>query len=297
MDQFRFFLGEAWEYLVRGRGTTISSLVALTAVLFLLALVLLVTHNVQLLAEHLQSRKGMTIFLQDGAGEARALELQRLLAGFGEVGEVVLGDREAALAEIEADLGGFPVAVTLGENPLPQTLIVTLTSEAATSPGTLERLAREIRGYPDIEDVVYGGEWVALLDRNLKTLYSANLAVGILAAVACFLVLLNTLRLVFLGRRETVRILKVVGATDHFIRSPYLLLGGMKTLIAAAAALLILAAARALFDAFLPGARFVPAGWQALFLAGAVLLGTLASLVSIQPALRGLETRRDEVVR
>ncbi len=297
MTELRFFLSEAWEYLIRGRSTSFASVVALTAVLFLLALVLLVTHNVQVLAERLQSRKGITVFLADGVPEARAREIQGLFERFGEVGSVRLVDREQALSEIERDLGGFPVASTLGENPLPWSLVITLTPAAAGRSGAVQKLAGELRAYEDVDDVVFGDQWVATLDRNVRTLYSANLAVGILAALAVFVVLLNTLRLVFLGRRETIRILKVVGATDRFIRSPFLLLGGMQCFLSGALALAVLAGVRVLFDAFLPGIRFVPAGWQALFLLGTFLLGMLASLVTIEPALRGLETRREDVVR
>jgi cell division transport system permease protein len=297
MSQLRFFIAEAWEYMVRGRGTTLASVVALTAVLFLLALVLLATHNVQLLAGHLQSRKGLTVFLADGVGEERAHELATIFSGFGEVSDVRFVDREQALEEIEQDLGGLPVASTLGGNPLPYSLVVSLTPQAAARPGALQSLAREIRGYEDVDDVIFGGEWVEMLDRNLRTLYSANLALGLLAAAAVFVVLLTTLRLCFMSRRETVRILKVVGATDRFIRSPFLILGGMQCALAAVLSLAILGAVRAFLESFVPGVAFLPAGWQALFVIGSSLLGVLASLVSIEPALRGLETRREEVVR
>jgi cell division protein FtsX len=175
--------------------------------------------------------------------------------------------------------------------------VVTLTPSAAARPGALQSLASEIRAYEDVEDVIYGEEWVEILDKNIRTLSQATVAVGGLAAVSVFVVLLTTLRLVFLGRRETVRILKMVGATDRFIRLPFLILGGMQSVISAGLALVVLAAARAVFDAFLPGARFLPPSWQALFLLGSFVFGVLASLVSVEPALRSLETQREEVVR
>jgi cell division transport system permease protein len=297
MIQLRFFIGEAWEYLIRGRGTTLASVIALSAVLFLLALVLLVTHNVEVLASRLQARKGMTVFLGDGVSAERGRELQRLFSNFGEVKEVRFVDREEALTQVEQDLGGFPLASTLGENPLPHTLIVALTPQAAAQSGVVQRLAGEFRKYEDVDDVIFGDEWVATLDRNLRTLYQVNLAVSILAAVAVFVVLLTTLKLVFLGRRETIRILKVVGATNRFIRSPFLILGGMQCLLAGVVALVFLVAARMLVETLIPGIAFVPPSWIALFLLGAFLLGTVASLVSIEPALRGLERRREEVLR
>jgi cell division transport system permease protein len=297
MAQLRFFLAEAWEYFHRGRGATFSAVLALTAVLFLLALVLLAMHNVQSLAGRLQSRKALWVFLVEGGTEERARGLQEAIGRFGEVSEVKLVDREEELAEIERDLGGFPVVSALGENPLPQSLVVTLTPAAAARRGALQSLASEIRGYADVEDVIYGEEWVEIMDKNIRTLSRATLAVGGLAAVSVFVVLLTTLRLVFLGRRETVRILKMVGATDRFIRMPFLILGGLQSIFSAGLALVVLAVARAVFDAFLPGARFLPVSWQALFLTGSFVFGVLASMVSVEPALRSLETQREEVVR
>lgn len=297
MRELQFFLSEALEYFFRGRGTTLASVVALTAVLFLLALLLLATHNVAVLAERVQERKGMTVFLDEGSTEVRARELQNLFASFGEVQEVRFVHREQALQDLEMDLGGFPVASTLGENPLPHTLVIALTPAAAGRPGEVQRMAAEIRAYEDVDDVVYGDEWVESLDRNLRTLFTANLTVGILGSMAVFLVLVTTLRLVFLSRRETVRILKVVGATDRFIRTPFLLLGGLQCALSSVIALTFLAVVRAVAVTFIPGVRFLPGGWQFLFLVGAFVLGVVASFVSIEPALRGLESRRDDVVR
>ena len=201
MSRLRFFVGEAWEYLLRGRGTTLSSIIALTAVLFLLALVLLVTHNVELLAGGLQARKGLTVFLAEGVSEERARAVEERLAGFGEVAEVRLVDREEALAEVEQDLGGFSVTSALGENPLPHSLVVALTPAAAAEAGVLQALAAEIRSIDDVDDVVFGDEWIEMLDRNLRTLSTATFAVGALAAISVFVVLLTSLGLVFVSRR------------------------------------------------------------------------------------------------
>ena len=297
MSRFRFFFVEAWDYLLRGRGASLSSVLALTAVLFLLALVLLVTHNVRELAGRLEARKGLTVFLAEGIDHAEAMGVQETISGYGEIESVRIVDRDVALAEIEEDLGGMAVTPILGENPLPYTLVVSLTPAAAARAGVLQRIAADLRGLEPVEDVIYGDEFVDSLDRNLRTLYSANLAVGVLAAISVFVVLLTTLRLVFLGRRETIRILKMVGATDAFIRTPFLILGALQSCLAATLALLILAATRAVLESFLPGIRYLPAGWQFLFLLGAFVFGALASLVSIEPALRRLESQREDVVR
>jgi len=297
VQQFRFFLTEAWEYLWRGRGTSLASIVALSAVLFLFALVLLVTHNVVAWSGQLSAREGITVFLADGVSDLRARELQELFAGFGEVGEVRFVSREEALLSLEQDLGGLSVNDALGENPLPNTLVVSLTSAAAAQPGATQRLAAEMLNYDDVEDAVFGDEWIDALDQGLRRLRVANLAVGFLSALAVGLVLFTTLKLVFLGRRETIRILKVVGATNRFIRSPFLVLGALQCLLSGGLALLLLFGARAALSSWLPGFAYLPPSQIALFLLGSVVFGLIAALLAIEPALHGVEQDRQEVVR
>lgn len=297
MRELRFFLGEAWDYLVRGRGTSLASVIALSSVFFLFALVLLITFNVRVLANQFEARKGLTVFFEEGVSEDRARQLGDIFAGFGEVGEVVFVDRERALRELEADLGGFPVGTTLGENPLPHSLVLHLSDESTGRRGVLQDLALEIQSYEDVEEVIFGGKWVETLDRNLRLVRIANVSVGTLASVAVIVVLLTTLRLLFVGRKETLRILKVVGATDQFIRLPFLFLGAMQCSLAAVLALVLILGAQWFLDAILPGMRLLPLGWQVTFLLGAAALGFGASWVAIEPSLRKLEKRREEVLR
>lgn len=297
MNQLRFFFGEAWEYLMRGKATSLAAGVALSSVLFLFALVLLVSHNVRQIAGEIQLRKGLTVFFADGVTEARANEMAGIFEGFGEVSGVEFVHREQALKQLENDLGGFPVASTLGENPLPHSLIIALTPESAARAGSLQGLAHEIQAYDDVEEVIYGDEWIETLDANLRLVRLAILVVGGLAALAVAVVLLTTLRLLFVGRKETLRILKVVGATDQFLRTPFLFLGAMQCLFAALFALLLLQGAKFFFDAFLPGVRALPIAWQVLFASAAAVLGVFASYLAIEPSLRRLERVDDEVVR
>lgn len=297
MRELRFFLSEAVEYLIRGKGTSFASVFALSSVLFLFALVLLVTHNLASLSHRLSAREGITVFFHEGLGADRAQELCRVFAGFGEVESVRFVDREEALAELERDLGGFSIAATLGDNPLPHTAVLSLRPEAIERGSALPSLAAELRRYEDVEDVVFGDEWVGNLDQALRRLRLSSVVIGALAALAVGIVLFTTLKLVFIARRETLRILKVVGATHRFIRSPFLLLGGLECLLGGGIALGLLELARRFLDTWVPNVSFLPAGTVALFLGGAVVYGVLAALLAIEPALRGLETRRDELLR
>jgi len=295
MSRFRFFLSEAWEIMWRDRAGTMASLTTLTAVLFLLAVVLLAGHNIRGQAQSLESRKGLEVFLTDEVPPERIAELEKAFRSFGEVGDVRYRSRGDALREIEQDLGGIDVVGAMGENPLSPSFQISLTPQAAGRAGVLQQLAKEIGSYDGVDEVVYGGSWIETLERGLKNLYLATAGAGILAAVAVLLVLWNTVKLAFLRRREAVRILKIVGATSGFIRTPYLLLGGIQTAFAALLALGLAALLRLALVQMMPGVRFLPLMWGALFLGGAVLLGIMSSVASVEPALRNLE-RRDEAV-
>lgn len=293
----RFFAREAWEYLIRGRGTTFASVVALCAVFFLFGLVLLITYNVRRAAEGLEARKGLTVFFLPGVGEERAREIAQVFRGFGEIASVEFIHKDEALADLELELGDFPIGTALGDNPLPHTLLIDLQPEARTRPGAVQELAHELSGYDEIDEVVFGDRWMKTLEENLRVVRMANLSVGILSALAVCLVLLTTLRLLFVGRRETLRILKVVGATDQFLRMPFLFLGGLQCLLAGALALVSLEGARLFFSALFPGVVPLPVGARLGFLLGSAVLGCLASYVAIEPSLRRLEQESDEVMR
>jgi cell division transport system permease protein len=295
MSRFRFFVGEALEMLARDRAGALASLTALTAVLFLLAVVLLAGMNVRGLARNLEERKGLEVFLSDGVDSLRVRELEGIFRSFGEVQDVRFVSRDAALEEIEQDLGGIDVVGALGENPLSPAFQITLTPAAASRPGVLQELAREMGEYEGIDEVVFGGSWIETLERGIRNVYLTTAGAGLLAAIAVVLVLWNTVKLAFLGRLPTVRILKIVGATSAFIRTPYLLLGSLQTAFASVLALGLAAFVRFAIGQMMPGLRFLTPATIALFIAGAILLGMLSSFAAVEPALRNLERRSESV--
>ncbi|MCA9754347.1 MAG: permease-like cell division protein FtsX [Candidatus Eisenbacteria bacterium] len=297
MNQIRFFATEAWDYLVRGRGTSLASVVALCAVFFLFGLVLLITFNVRRAAEGLEARKGLTVFLAPGVSEERAKELVNVLEGFGEIASVTFVSKDDALEDLERDLGDFPIGTALGDNPLPHSLLVEMDPAARSRDGAATALAHELGSYEEVDEVVYGEAWMESLEHNLRVVRIANLTVGILSAFAVVLVLLTTLRLLFVGRKDTLRILKVVGATDQFLRMPFLFLGALQCLLAGALALVSLEGARVFFEALFPGVVPLPVGARLTFLFGSAVLGCIASFVAIEPSLRKLEQDNDEVMR
>lgn len=282
---------------VRDRAAGVASMTALTAVLFLLAVVLMAGHNVRGAARALEARKGLEVFLVDGVPTDQIEELAVAFKSFGEVADVIFVPQEEALRDVEEQLGGIDITDAMGENPLSPSFRIELTPSAAARSGVVQELAREIGAYEGVDEVLFGGSWIESLERGLRNVYLATAGAGLLAGIAVLLVLWNTIKLAFFGRRDTIRILKIVGATPGFIRTPYLLLGTLHATFASLLALILAGGVRFAMAAMMPGLKFLPVGWVFLFLLLSILLGLASSLASVEPALRTLERRHEAITR
>lgn len=290
MKALLFFIQEAQSSLQRNFSASLAAITAIGAVLFLLLLLMLLSHNVLLLADRLSERKGVSVFLDPEITSERRAELEHHFSGFAEVRAVRLVTRDEALRDLEAELGGPGLAETLGGNPLPDVLQITM-HPAADDIATLRRMAGEIEAYEGVEDVLFGERWVEALDRGLLMIHRANAVTGILAVVAIVLVLANTLRLIVIMREDQIAILKMIGATDAFVRSPFVAAGVLLCLSGALFSLALLYAGYAAGGRLLPGLKFLPPGSILLFLGGVGLIGIAGSLATVELSLRQLERR------
>ncbi len=288
MRALLFFVAEGWSSLRRNPAASLAAITALAAVLFVLILFLLLSRNVLVLAGRLEERKGLSIFLDSGLPPERVAELQQHFTGFREVKELRFVSRADALRDIEEDLGVTQIADALGANPLPDAFLITPRPEASDA-ATLERLAVEISAYEGVEDVLFGKRWVSALDQGLTMVRRANLITGGLAILAIVLVLANTLRLLVLMREEQLAVMKVIGATDPFLRAPFVTAGVGLCLVAALLSLLCAYAGFVATRAMMPGLRFLPASWVLAFLAGVGVAGVLGSLLTVEVSLHRLE--------
>lgn len=290
MKALRFFIQEAWSSLRRNFSASLAAITAIGAVLFLLLLLMLLSHNVLLLADRLSERKGVSVFLDPEITVERRAELEQQFTDFVEVRLVRLVTRDEALQDLENELGGPGLAEALGENPLPDVLQIS-PAPGADDVVTLRRLAHEIESYEGVEDVLFGERWVEALDQGLAMIHRANAITGILAIVAIVLVLANTLRLIVIMREEQISILKMIGATDAFVRAPFVIAGVQLCLIGALFSLLLLYVGYSAGGRLMPGLVFLPTGSILVFLGGVGLIGIAGSLATVEVSLHQLERR------
>jgi cell division transport system permease protein len=137
-----------------------------------------------------------------------------------------------------------------------------------------------------VEDVRFGRDWVEKLDRLRAIAGAVGFAIGAAFALVAVIIIGTTIRMAVLQRSREIAIMRLVGATDGFIRMPFLLEGLLKGLLGGALALGLSYGAWALIDTWLIRAAFFTPSQAALGIAAGGFIGLLGSLVSVGRHLR-----------
>ena len=193
--------------------------------------------NLQGLAHSLASDPQLSAFLALDASRADVKRIEARLKQHAGVREARFVPREQALKELKTATGLGDVVDSLPQNPLPDAFVVV---PRETGPRSLEKLRDEVSGWPKITHVQLDTAWAQRLEAGLRL---ARLAVWLLATLFAFAlvaVTFNTIRLQVLTRREEIEVSKLIGATDSFIRRPFLYFGTLQGLAGGLAAWIIL---------------------------------------------------------
>lgn len=240
----------------------------------------------------------LSIYLKDGVTEQQARSVLDRVRQRRDVASAELITADEALKEFGHDSGFAPALDALKENPLPHTLVVKPRSQDA-GPAHLDSLANDLRQLPEVELVQLDTAWVQRLQAILDGVQRAVLLVAILLSVGVVLIVSNTIRLDILGRRDEIEITKLVGASDGFVRRPFLYTGTWYGLGGGAcAALVTFIVLAALAEpvgriARLYGSHFRLEGLDILglgtLLAAGGALGWVGSFISASRHLRAIE--------
>ena len=179
----------------------------------------------------------LTLYLPQTAtdDEARAV-VARVVYETGPSAKVDYVTRAEALGRLKAELGELSGALDgLPENPLPPTIEVRLVGRQ-TAAG-VRALADRLGRLQGVVEVDYGREWLDRLEALLGAIRWVVLGVGALVAAATILLVSNTIKLTVYARRDEIEIMKLCGATDAFVRAPFLIEGAVQGLAGALLAL------------------------------------------------------------
>jgi len=179
--------------------------------------------NVSQLSASWDSPAQISLFLQDGASDERASDLQAELAAREDVAQARFVSRSEALEEYRTPAGFADVLDSLENNPLPHVILVSPADSAQQSAALA--LRNQLQEHPDVAEAVLDMEWLQKLNRLMELGRRLVLAVGGLLVLGVLLILGNTIRLAIESRRDEIVIVKLVGGSNAFVRRPFLYTG------------------------------------------------------------------------
>jgi cell division transport system permease protein len=251
--------------------------------LFAFGLFGLVAINIRKALEQVEERVEVRAFLEDSTDIESVAAAMKDIAEFPEVSRVAYVSKEQALERARKEMGEFADVFEAGV--LPASIEVYLKT-GMRDPTTVKSVADRIRTYHFVDDVRYGEEWVAKLYRLRNIATVAGLALGIAFAAVAIIIIGATIRMTVLARAKEISIMRLVGATDMFIRLPFLIDGLVKGVLGGLLALVFVWVANRVVNEYFIQTIFFDREMIFLGVVGGALMGVLGSLVSVGRHLR-----------
>ncbi len=266
---------------------SVSTITTMTLSLTMLAALSLVSANLSEVLTSLQSELEVAVYLEQGANDEQLLSTVR---AWPEVQAVEYVRSDQALADLVSDLPALSRAASFVENPLPDTLLVRLFDPSLTN--TVRFRLEQLPGVDEVDDSSQAVDTFLAVYDALRV--GGSILVVVLLSAALFAIV-NSIRAAITARREEIDVMRLVGASRGFVRSPFLIEGVLLGLISATVSLGLVipgyqfgVARLAEQFTFVPFVRD-PAllGWIAGALAAlAVLVGFVGSAIGLSQFLR-----------
>ena len=269
----------------------------ITVCLLVLGAFLVIFFNLSRVLDEWTEENHITVYLDDTVASDNASDIKERIAGFEEVEGVTYISKSEALHIVKEALQIHDDSFEgLEVNPLPATLEIQLKKKFLSSKGVESFIAR-IRTFKEFKEIQYDKEWIKGFSAFFRLFRIGSLAIGIGLLFAALLIVSNSFQLGVYARKEELEIMKLVGATDSFIKVPFFLEGIFQGLLGSlvSAGLLysiyqvVILKLGPFFSVFMRelDPSFLPLSFIFGLIIGGTLMGMLGSMVSMRRALKG----------
>lgn len=237
MHRLVYFIRAALNNISQNLLVNLVSTGTIAIALLILSGFFLVQVNLQNVIRASAQDLAVTVYLKDGLSPAALDRLKKEAAGLAGTASLRYVSKEEALAELKSRLGDQGALLEgLEENPLPASLELTLNPEFGDKEA-VKKIRNKLQRLEGVDDVVYAWDWAEKLAVFVDFVRLASLVVGGLLFLAVVFIIANTIRLTVLARREELYIMRLMGASESFIRLPFLIEGVLQGFFGALAAL------------------------------------------------------------
>jgi len=278
-------------------GSYITSVVSISLVLFTLGMFGIIVLNASKLSDLIKENIGFEIIMKEGVREAAIIQMQKMLDANPHVKSTYYITREEATKRLAQDLGeDFIQWLGNDENPLLPSIEVKFRAEWANS-DSLRMIEQRLLQNSDIKEVYYQKSLVDLINQNIRRIGLVLIVFVLLLLTIAVALINNTIRLTVYARRFLIRSMQLVGATEAFIRKPFIINAMIQGFVGAVLSLLLLSGMLYLAVQSIPElAQLQDSTMIAILYGSILLLGILLTGFSTFFALRKyLRTQTDKL--
>ncbi|MCR2043915.1 permease-like cell division protein FtsX [Anaerosalibacter massiliensis] len=289
---FKNVLKQGFQGMWRNRGMGLASVGSITAVLVILGMVLIMILSINNIVNETQSKfDEVQVFLEDSVKEEQIEEIGNKIKSFGGVKNLSLVTKDDAMKIMKEDLGdkGYSFEGLEDENPLPNSYTIQLENIEYA-----DKVVENVKDIKGIEGVKYYKDVINKLISTANYIRVAGIiAIAILMFISVFIIS-NTIKITVTARKKEVNIMKYVGASNGYIRGPFIIEGILLGLIGAVLSILIVnygyeyifhfinERLYVIFTVYLVAPYTLLKDISIMFVAIGVGIGTLGSLVSLK---------------
>jgi cell division transport system permease protein len=236
----RYSFDEAFASLWRGRRSGLLSTLTGMVALSVLGGVMLVTSNLQSIADEWSRNAEVSVYLQDDISGENQAAVERLVAPGTVVATYEFVSKPKALERFKQTFADLASTVaTLDGNPLPASFEVRL-QPSSRSGSVLDDFVTRLRAAPGVADVRYDHQWLDRLLSTIRVVRTFGLVLSAFLVAAAALTVGNVVRLALFARRDELEIMELIGAPQAFVKGPFVAEGLLQGAIGALGALVFL---------------------------------------------------------
>jgi cell division transport system permease protein len=254
--------------------------------LLMLAVFLLATDNLLKFIGHAQRDTQVYVYLEDRLDDDEIQRLQHRLLAMKEVDAIIFISKEEALAEFRTQLDeNENMLDALETNPLPNSFRVKLKPEY-NNKASITYFAGQVSQLGGVEETRYGKEFIEKFTRIITGVYYVDIVVGFIVILSAIFIISNAVRLTVISRKNNIQILRLVGATNRFITTPFIVEGAFQGGIAAIFSLLLLFVITVLSRRVVPELSFFSFEKSAIYMGTCIAIGAIGSFTALRRYLK-----------
>lgn len=221
-NSFGYLIGEGFRSVAKQKKMTSASIIIMCATMFIFGAFYLIGENVNFVMKQVESQQGMRVVIKEDATADEISNMKTKISQINGVNQVTFYSKEDALAAVKEQLGdqkdiiaGYDV-----DNPFPDSYFVTLTDLTLNN-----EVQKQILEIEAVEEITASNDTIASLATVANGIQMATLGLLVILIVISVFIISYTIKLTVYARRREISIMKYVGATNSFIRGPFIVEG------------------------------------------------------------------------